>query len=375
MANDFFNSRNFQFYKHHLMETKGSMKKYLLTAAGILVSIQANATSNVTVYGIVDSAITHVSNKNGASSTELNSGNLNTSRIGFRGNEDLGNGLSAIFNLEAGTAIDVGTIGSSTAFWNRQSWMGLESKFLGTFKLGFQRPVFYDLLGPLSHTPPFGSPAARIDGAGISGSTLAKFNNTIGTTRYANSLKYSTPDFSGFKLHAFTAFGEVEGTAKAGSTLNVGAGYKNKKLTLGISYLMTECKGSNGCTVLQERDKVWGVGAGYSFDKLRVTGIYTQQKNARNVSGQDADTYSVALMYPINKFNFSLGYQQLNDKTSLDQDVTQINFSGVYNLSKRTALYTILARQTVKNNGIAGISFLSSNEQQFQASFGLRHRF
>lgn len=351
------------------------MKKHLISAASIVVVMHANAASSVTLYGVVDAAITHVSNKNGASSTELNSGNLNTSRIGLRGNEDLGNGVNAIFNLEAGTAIDVGTIGNSTAFWNRQSWMGLESKSLGTFKLGFQRPVMYDLLGPLSHTPPFGAPAARIDGAGISGSTLAKFNNTIGTTRYANSLKYSTPDFSGFKLHAFTAFGEVEGSAKAGRTLNIGAGYKNKNLTFGISYLMTECKGSEGCTVLQERDKVWGLGAGYSFDKLRVTGIYTRQKNARNVRGQDADTYSVAVMYPINNFNFALGYQQLNDKTALDQDVTQINFSGVYNLSKRTALYTILVRQTVKHNGIAGISFLSSDDKQFQASFGLRHRF
>lgn len=358
------------------MKMKIKSKLKAVCAAVIATgSVHAQAASEVVLYGIVDSAITHVSDKQGASSTELNSGNLNTSRLGIRGKEDLGGGLSAVFNLESSIGLDTGSIGSATTFWNRQSWMGLTSQALGDLKFGFQRPSIYDLLGPLSHTPAFGSPAARIDGAGIAGSSLARFNNTIGTTRYANSIKYVTPDFAGFKIHAFTALGEVAGSSSANLTWNLGLGYKRNNWTAGISYLTTDCKDAIGCLNNQARDEVAGVGLGYLWSGVRINGIYTKQKNARNVRGNNADTASVSVAIPVKAWNFAVGYQMLNDKTSFDNDVKQYNLSAVYNLSKRTALYSIVARQTVKNDGIAAISFLSSAAQQNQFSFGLRHRF
>lgn len=352
------------------------MKNKLVVLSGcVLACSQAYASSNVMIYGITDAAITHVSDKNGEKSTELNSGNLNTSRLGFRGREDLGGGWSAIFNLEAGVSLDTGGIGSSSAFWNRQSWMGISSTTLGELKLGFQRPSFYDIFGPLSHTPVFGSPSARVDGAGIAGSSLARFNNTIGTTRYANSIKYNSPDLSGFKAHAFVALGEVQGSGRAGLTWNLGLNYKKDNLTAGISYLTTKCKQEEGCLHNQADDKVTGIGLGYVIQGVRLNGIYTHQKNARNVRGNDADTFSISASVPVKSWNLGLGYQMLNDKTAIDQDVAQINFSAVYNLSKRTALYTILAHQKVNNDGVAGISFLAAKDKQFQASFGIRHRF
>lgn len=349
--------------------------KLMVLGIGALACVHAKAASDIVLYGIADSAITYVSDKQGSSSVELNSGNLNTSRLGLRGREDLGGGLSAIFNFEAGLTVDTGTIGSASTFWNRQSWVGLSSKDMGELKLGYQRPSLYDILGPLSHTPPFGSPAARIDGAGIAGSSLARFNNTIGTTRYSNSIKYNSPDFSGFKVHAFAALGEVSGSSTANSTWNLGLSYKNKNLTAGLSYLTTKCRDASGCLVNQAKDEVVGLGVGYLFGNVRVNGIYTQQKNARNVRGNNANTASISASLPVGAWNLAIGYQVLNDKTALNQDVDQLNFSAVYNLSKRTALYTIIARQTVDNKGIAGISFLSSKASQTQASFGIRHRF
>jgi GBP family porin len=350
-------------------------KKISGIALSSMACFSVHASSNVTMYGIADSAVTYVSNKQGSSSTELNSGNLNTSRWGLRGKEDLGGGLSAIFNFEAGIGLDTGSIGSATTFWNRQSWVGLSSTSWGELKAGYQRPSFYDLFGPLSHTPPFGSPAARIDGAGIAGSSLARFNNTIGTTRYANSVKYITPNMMGFKLHTFMGLGEVAGSSSANRTLNIGLGYKKDNLTAGISYLTTECLNAAGCLNNQAKDKVAGVGVGYTINRIQINGIYTSQKNSKNIRGNDADTASVSVSVPINQWTLAAGYQMLNDKSNLNQDVKQLNFSALYNLSKRTALYTIIARQTVKNGGIAGISFLSSSSSQNQASFGLRHRF
>lgn len=350
-------------------------KQMLLAGACILGCLQANASSSVVIYGVADSSVTHVSDKQGGSSTELTSGILNTSRLGFRGKEDLGGGLSAIFNLEAGVNFDTGGIGSATAFWNRQSWMGLSSNSMGDLKLGFQRPSFYDIFGPMSHTPFFGSPAARIDGAGIAGSSLARFNNTIGTTRYANSLKYNSTDLSGFKFHAFTAMGEVPGSSSAGLTWNLGLNYKKDAFTAGISYLRTKCKASAGCLPNQADDEVAGIGLGYAFKNIRLNGIYTNQKNSKNVRGNNADTLSLTASIKVNAWDLALGYQALDEKTILKQDVQQINLSAVHSLSKRTAVYGIIAHQNVKNNGIAGISFLSSKDKQNQISVGLRHRF
>lgn len=359
------------------MKTKEmDLKKVILFAGTCLITcFQASASSNVAIYGVADSSVTHVSNKQGGSSTELTSGILNTSRIGLRGKEDLGGGLSAIFNFEAGVNVDTGGIGSATAFWNRQSWMGFSSTSMGDLKMGFQRPSFYDIFGPMSHTPFFGSPAARIDGAGIAGSSLARFNNTIGTTRYANSIKYNSPDWSGFKLHVFTALGEVPGSTDAGLTWNLGLNYKKNHFTAGISYLQTKCKASNGCLLNQANDEVAGVGLGYAFNNIRLNAIYTNQKNAKNVRGNDADTLSLTAALKISTWELAAGYQALNDKTGLNQDVQQVNISAVHNLSKRTAFYTIIAHQKVKNDGVAGITFLSSKDKQNQISIGLRHRF
>ncbi|MFY9811545.1 porin [Aquabacterium sp.] len=355
------------------------MRKQMISLAAVSAAVctaPAIAQSSVTLYGIADSAVTYVDDFKGKSSTQVNSGNLNTSRFGLRGSEDLGGGLSTIFNLESGITMDTGVAGSSSAFWNRQAWVGLDSKSLGQLKLGFQRPVMYDLLGPLSHTPPFGAPAARVDGAGVTGSALADFNNTIGTTRFNNSVKYSSPDFAGFKVHGFVAMGEVEGGSNStGQTVNLGVGYKRGAFTAGLSYLTTKCKEVGGCAGTKDDDTVLGLGAGYDFGVAKLNAIYTSQENAKNVKDADADTVSVAVIVPFKPWTLAVGIQQLNDKRAKNWDVQQINVSAVYDLSKRTALYAIYANQTVDNGGIAGISFLSGGDSQNQLSLGFRHRF
>ncbi|CAM3692361.1 porin [Polaromonas hydrogenivorans] len=351
-------------------------KKTMVLSMAAAFALPAMAQSSVTLYGIADMAVTRVSDKNGVGSTEVNSGNLNTSRFGLRGSEDLGGGLNAIFNLESSISMDTGVGGSSTAFWNRAAWVGLSSKTMGRLTMGFQRPVIYDLLGPLSHTPPFGSPAARIDGAAIAGSALERFDNTIGTKRFANSVKYSTPDMAGFKVHGFVAMGEVAGaSSSSGRTVDVGIGYKRGPLDAGLSYLKTKCSGVSGCTATTQDDTVLGLGAGYNFGPATLRAIYTRQENAKTARGNDADTMSVAVIVPMNAWQFAAGYQQLNDKTALNQDVKQVNLSAVYDLSKRTALYGIYAHQSVDNGGKAGISFLSGKDSQNQLSLGLRHFF
>ena len=85
----------------------------------------------------------------------MDSGYLQSSRFGFRGSEDLGGGLRAIFTLESGYNIDNGA-NSSAIFFNRQSFVGLSSSNLGTLTLGRQYTPIYDNLILLSGAPAFG---------------------------------------------------------------------------------------------------------------------------------------------------------------------------------------------------------------------------
>lgn len=125
----------------------------LVVAAGLCSSA---AMAQVTVYGIVDVGIERVSNTNtvGESAVKMPSltGSL-PSRIGFRGAEDLGNGVQAVFALETGFGPDTGTLGQGNRLFGRQAWVGLQGAY-GTLKLGRQpNMTFYsmikaDVLGP-----------------------------------------------------------------------------------------------------------------------------------------------------------------------------------------------------------------------------------
>ena len=94
------------------------MKKTLVALAAVSAAAGAFAQSNVTIYGLIDLNLSH--ERSGDQRYQgVHHGELNGSRLGFRGNEDLGNGIKAVFVLEQGFNIDVGTsraTGRSAAF-------------------------------------------------------------------------------------------------------------------------------------------------------------------------------------------------------------------------------------------------------------------
>ena len=105
----------------------------------------ASAQSNVTVYGIADIALTHSRSDISPSRVGVDSGNWYGSRLGFRGTEDLGNGVSVNFQLENGFGIDDGTLKQSGRLFGRHSWVGLKGDF-GTVRFGRSWTPIYSLL-------------------------------------------------------------------------------------------------------------------------------------------------------------------------------------------------------------------------------------
>src|SRR5579862_6215349 len=118
------------------MKTFHSRTKLLGAAVAATLASPAFAQSSVTLYGVVDDAIAYVNNQNGHSNVYLRHGNLYSSRFGFRGAEDLGGGLSAIFDLQAGFDPNNGAQGSSGLIFNRQAFVGLQDNQYGTVTFG-----------------------------------------------------------------------------------------------------------------------------------------------------------------------------------------------------------------------------------------------
>ena len=127
-------------------------RKHLATATfaalGLLAS-GAYAQSSVTVYGIVDTGVEYVNNANANKDgvVRLSSGAMNTSRIGFRGTEDLGGGLKAVFQLENGFKTDTGEFDSAGLLFGRQANVGLEGSF-GRIVAGRSYSTTYDFILP-----------------------------------------------------------------------------------------------------------------------------------------------------------------------------------------------------------------------------------
>lgn len=332
--------------------------------------------SSVTLYGIADAGFVRSSNIAGTSRLGLDSGYLQSSRFGFRGNEDLGGGLRALFTLENGFNVDTGAAASSTVFFNRQAFVGIASNSLGTLTAGRQYTPGYDNLILLAGAPAFGVSGGAVDGVGVPGSTIARFDNTLGGTRIDNSVKYTSPTVSGFRGNAMLGFGEVAGASSAGRLASLGAAYNNGPLSVGTSYLTRNCTGTAGCTATQANNKVFALGAGYDFGPAKLAAIYTNEKNGKLVKNSNADVFHVMVQVPVGALLLSAGLQRLNDKSTLNEDVTQFNLSAVYALSKRTSLYGAYSNQKVDNGGKASMALgTSSNGRQNIAAIGMRHVF
>ncbi|HZW11607.1 MAG TPA: porin, partial [Noviherbaspirillum sp.] len=178
------------------------MKKSLLALAVLgAFAGAASAQTNVTIYGLVDASIERNDDNNGPitwgmrDANSFNSGK-NGSRLGFKGTEDLGGGLSALFVLESGFQVDSGAMRGDGGLFSRQAYVGLQGGF-GTVKLGHQYTPMHLALDTID---PFGT--------GMAGNIAYQFNNN--GTRMSNTVNYSY-SAAGFTGQAAYSFGEVAG--------------------------------------------------------------------------------------------------------------------------------------------------------------------
>ncbi len=242
----------------------------LITLAAAPLS--ALAQSSITLYGIADTGVRYTSGltaANAASNTSgaaLSSGVNTTSRFGFRGREDLGGGMYALFNLETGLNLDTGTTANSSKFFDRAAIVGLGGNW-GQVTAGRQTNLLADAISPVdpvgmrfaAFNPNIATAALSSHGLGVEyGSAGA----TTGSYRLDNSVKY-TGRLGGLTARAMYSFGETAQGGSARSSAGAGLAYGTKTWTVSGAYQRFK-------TADQWELKAATLGASYKWDNLRL---------------------------------------------------------------------------------------------------------
>jgi len=351
------------------------MKKSLIALAVLAASGAAMAQSSVTLFGIIDAGVGYVKNEGGGHSTGLISGGNSTSRLGFRGTEDLGGGLAASFWLEGALNNDVGNGASQTSGldFNRRSTISLSGTF-GEVRLGRDFAATYL---PLLAYDPFGQRGlGTIETVGVAGSGTTGLN---GTTRVSNSIAYFLPaTLGGFYGNVQYAFGErnsnqtavvnaagISGTAaaattdKTGNFLGARLGFANGPLdvsgSLGVFQDAVRATGV-GATAYADDYKIANLGASYDFGVVKPMVVVQSEKidGRTGVPEFKLNTYSIGATAPLGAGLLRAGVSRYDVKDS-NNDANKFAIGYVYNLSKRTAVYADIAR--INNKGSSTYTF------------------
>jgi predicted porin len=309
-----------------------------LLAAVVIASLPlvASAQSSVTVYGVMDAAIAHEDTgaPNGSRNV-VNSGNQSSSRLGFKGTEDIGNGLKAVFNIEAGVALDTGA--GDTAFFGRRAVVGLAGNF-GSIMLGREYSPIADV-----------AKETDVFGQGFYGSNLNAFTTGRLTRRLSNSVSYKSPSLSGFKLGAAYSAGETS-TGPSGTLKGISADYTLGGLYLGAGYHTLERLATGD-------DKEMIVGAGYKFGAFEIKGNY-MEADPTGVNNQ-FEQINLGVAYGVAAHKFFANYQTNELESGAKANGVAIAYT--YSLSKRTNVYA--SYSTLRNNatGVFGMNSSSTN--------------
>jgi predicted porin len=368
------------------------------------------AQSSVTLYGVIDEGIQYLSNVGGGRQVGLDSvsGPWGT-RWGVKGSEDLGGGLKTIFTLEAGMNLNSGAIAQGGTFFGRQAFVGLTKDNLGTLTLGRQ----YDSISDMSAA--FGPQDAWGTSAGHPGD----IDNMIRSTRFNNTIKYTSPSLSGLVLNATATLGGVAGNFSEDSAYTFGALYTRGTFVTGAAYEYTKNPSSVGAPLNDNANAVspstthafmplnsgyltgsepatsWQVavaGAAYTFGRYGIGANYSNVRygDIGNLGGASAifntveingkyqfnPLWYLGLVYSYTKGNAvvgNLGNQHFNQAGFLIDDLlskrTEVYFEGVYQIASGTNSLGGPARADIDSLGDS-----SSNRQLF-LRLALRHKF
>ena len=363
------------------------MKRFICALSLLAVASPwacAQSSSSVTIYGIIDTAVERVSGIGPTRDSIVRMPSLTgtfPSRLGFRGSEDLGDGLRAAFTLEQGFAPDQGTLNQGGRMFGRQAFVGLGGQW-GTISLGRQYTMLYmsvldaDILGP------------NLYGSG-------SLDGYIANARADNSLAYRGT-FGGLTVGTTFSLGRDVVAAPAGancpgenaadraSCREVSAMLKYDTPSWGVGAAVDELRGSAGAagglvaSSLKDRRSMLN---GYvKFSELKLGAGLLHRTNDGSATTPKSDlwwlgaAYAVAPTFVLDGALFRLKFDNSSNKATLAA------VRGTYSLSRRTAVYAMAGH--ISNDGALALSVSSvpgtapvAGASQTGLAMGVRHSF
>lgn len=361
-------------------------KKLIALAVAGLASTGAFAQTNVTVYGLVDAAFiytnvnggdrnnTAANEQHGRDTFAIQSGQLAGSRLGFKGTEDLGNGLKAVFVLEYALANDINAGIGTGALAARQQYVGLSGK-AGAVTLGRQyAPGYYAAAAndALAASPALSvtDAAAAFIGSSIRGASPARWNNAV---------NYASPTMGGFSGQVIYAMGENTNELAMGESYGIGAKYAAGPVSVNYVYHNAAVTQGANAGVLSEHY----VGGSFDLKVVKlIASAQTLDGGNRALAGQarQGSTYTFGAVVPVGRGNIHAGYaygdadSSTNAPDTFNGTTQGVSVAYTHGLSKRTTLYTGLRYQSSDSrNAVNAATQASGNLTAFGA--GIMHTF
>lgn len=332
------------------------MKKSLLALAVLgAFAGAASAQTSVNVYGVVDLGIAH-EDMGGAtgSVTRMDSGIQSGSRLGFKGTEDLGGGMSASFVLENGINVDTGGFAQGNTSFGRQAWAGLNGGF-GSVKLGRQYTPIFNAVDSID---PFGT--------GLAGDASRLLAH--GGVRMNNTLSYTTPSMSGLWADFNYGFGEVNGNSSASRQFGTSVNYSNGPISAVLAY-----HDANNATDTNTTKNTL-LGGTYNFGPAIAHLAYGVNKDdVGGAAGLDTRDMLVGVTVPFGASSVFGSYIRKDNRAISNADANQVAIGYTYALSKRTNLYTSYSR--TDNDALAAYNVTTAGATDKLFNVGIRHKF
>jgi len=390
------------------------MKKSLIALAVLAAAGAASAQSSVTLFGIVDATLAW-GRGNGAGSTDrfqLTNSGYNSSRLGFRGTEDLGGGMSASFWLEAGVNNDNGTgaatntnntlaggaaagqNGSQGLTFNRRSTVSLAGNW-GELRLGRDyTPAFWNL----TVFDPFGTNGVGTNqmlngvGSGVNPftGTAAAASNPGGfyptQVRASNSIGYFLPrNLGGFYGQAIYYSGESpSNTARDGKGYGARLGYAAGPFNVALGYNRQRTAGTAAAIVLPAGAtgdiRTWNIGGQWDFGVAKLLAQYGRDDAHIGAPELNGRGWLLGTLVPVGAGEIRASYSEYRVSSNVianDPKTGKFALGYVHNLSKRTALYTTYAYLRNRDGAASALNGATTavNESSSGLDLGIRHSF
>ncbi|WP_321964722.1 porin [Paraburkholderia sp. J7] len=363
-----------------------------LVAAIVAWSGIAEAQSSVTLSGVIDTGIMYSNNNGGHASWSTINGLLTPTRWILSGTEDLGGGTRAVFRLINPFSVQNGR-NTGRAF--NVAYVGLSNTRYGTLSLGRQYDTTLDLL--------------YIYAVSNTWAHVGDSDNTNGSFKVSNAVKYLSPNWAGLQLGATYGFSNEAGQFKNNRQMSTGATYAYGPFSasLGVEQLdhpdsqPAGAVGTAGGGTADDygtlmfaqsvvnhasvaRQRIWLAGTSYRIGHVTIDGLYSKvQYKYLDGSGLTLDNYLAYLQWQIAPYlSTQLAYIHTNGTYSgvpsniRNPGWDQINIGGQYLLSKRTFIYAIAVGQKGRNANAQILNLSpSSTRRQLAVVLGVQHQF